>query len=69
LKVLAALDEVAAEQNAPIASIALGWLAAQPTVVAPIASARELSQLGAIMRSAEIRLTGAQIQKLSDASA
>jgi aryl-alcohol dehydrogenase-like predicted oxidoreductase len=69
LKVLAALDEVAAEQNAPIASIALAWLAAQPTVVAPIASARKLSQLGAIMRSAEIHLTGAQIQKLSDASA
>jgi aryl-alcohol dehydrogenase (NADP+) len=69
LKVLAALDEVAAEQNAPIASVALAWLAAQPTVVAPIASARKLSQLGAIMRSAEIHLTGTQIQKLSDASA
>src|SRR6516162_6954253 len=69
LKVLAALDEVAAEQNAAIASIALAWLAAQPTVVAPIASARRVSQLGAIMRSAEIHLTGAQIQKLSDASA
>lgn len=69
LKVLAALDEVAAQQNAPIPSIALAWLAAQPTVVAPIASARKLSQLGAIMRSAEIHLTGAQIQKLSDASA
>jgi aryl-alcohol dehydrogenase (NADP+) len=69
LKVLAALDEVAAEQNAAIASIALAWLAAQPTVVAPIASARKVSQLGAIMRSAEIHLTGAQIQKLSDESA
>jgi len=69
LKVLAALDEVAAEQNAPIPSVALAWLAAQPTVVAPIASARKLSQLGAIMRSTEIHLTGTQIQKLSDASA
>jgi aryl-alcohol dehydrogenase (NADP+) len=69
LKVLAALDEVVAEQDAPVASIALAWLAAQPTVVAPIASARKLSQLGAIMRSAEIRLTDAQIRKLSDASA
>ena len=69
LKVLAALDEVAVEQSAPIASIALAWLAAQPTVAASIASARNVSQLGPIMRSAEIHLTDAQIRKLSDASA
>jgi aryl-alcohol dehydrogenase-like predicted oxidoreductase len=38
-------------------------------VVAPIASARTLSQLAVIMRSAEIHLTVAQLRKLSDASA
>jgi aryl-alcohol dehydrogenase-like predicted oxidoreductase len=69
LRVLAALDEVAAEQIAPVASVALAWLAVQPTVVAPIASARTLSQLAVIMRSAEIHLTVAQLRKLSDASA
>ena len=69
LRVLAALDEVAAEQIAPVASVALAWLAAQPTVVAPIASARTLSQLAEIMRSAEIHLSVAQLRKLSDASA
>jgi aryl-alcohol dehydrogenase-like predicted oxidoreductase len=68
-RVLAALDEIAAEQIAPVASVALAWLAAQPTVVAPIASARTLSQLAEIMRSAEIHLTVAQLRKLSDASA
>jgi aryl-alcohol dehydrogenase-like predicted oxidoreductase len=69
LRVLAALDEVAAEQIAPVASVALAWLAAQPTVVAPIASARTLNQLAEIMRSAEIHLSVAQLRKLSDASA
>ena len=69
LKVLAALDEVAAEQNAAVASVALAWLAAQPTVVAPIASARTVDQLPDILRSAEIHLTDTQLQKLSGASA
>jgi aryl-alcohol dehydrogenase-like predicted oxidoreductase len=69
LRVLAALDEVAAEQNVALSSVALAWLAAQPTVVAPIASARTVDQLPDILRSAEIHLTDAQFQKLSDASA
>jgi aryl-alcohol dehydrogenase (NADP+) len=69
MRVLAALDEVAAEQDAPVASVALAWLAAQPTVVAPIASARTLNQLAELMRLAAIHLTSAQLRKLSDASA
>jgi aryl-alcohol dehydrogenase (NADP+) len=68
LRVLAALDEVAAEQNAAVASVALAWLAAQPTVVAPIASARTVDQVPDILRSAEIHLTDAQLQKLDEAS-
>ena len=39
--VLAAMDEIStAHDNAPLAAIALAWLRAQPTVSAPIASAR-----------------------------
>jgi aryl-alcohol dehydrogenase-like predicted oxidoreductase len=44
LKVLAALDEVAAETGAPLASVALAWTAAQPTITAPIASATSRSR-------------------------
>ena len=69
LKVLAALDEVAAEQDAPVTSVALAWLAAQPTVAAPIASARTSNQLVEILRAAELHLTELQFRKLSDASA
>ena len=45
LTVLAALDEVAAAHGVPVAAVALAWLAAQPTVVAPLASARSVDQL------------------------
>src|SRR5260370_5213179 len=39
------------------ATIALAWLAAQPTVVAPIASARTPEQLPPLLRLAEVKLT------------
>jgi aryl-alcohol dehydrogenase-like predicted oxidoreductase len=68
-KVLKALDEVAAARKEAVATIALAWLAAQPTVVAPIASARTPEQLPALLRSIEVKLTQAEIAKLSEASA
>ncbi|MFS4095583.1 aldo/keto reductase [Streptomyces sp. AF1A] len=68
-KVLAALDEVAAAHDAPVAAVALAWLAAQPTIAAPIASARTVEQLPDLLGVAELRLTDAEVQKLTDASA
>lgn len=44
-RVLTALDNVAAAHGVELASVALAWLAAQPTVAAPIASARTVEQL------------------------
>jgi aryl-alcohol dehydrogenase-like predicted oxidoreductase len=69
VKVLAALDEVAAAHNAAVATIALAWLAAQPTVVAPIASARTPEQLPELLRVADVRLSSADLQALNEASA
>ncbi|WP_433248078.1 aldo/keto reductase [Actinomadura nitritigenes] len=68
-KVLAALDLVAEEQGAPVATVALAWLAAQPTVAAPIASARTLEQLQPILQALRTTLTDAQLAALTDASA
>ncbi|MBQ0827921.1 aldo/keto reductase [Streptomyces tagetis] len=68
-RVLAALDEVAEAHDAPLATVALAWLAAQPTVVAPIASARTVEQLPALLGVAEPALTPQEITKLTDASA
>ncbi|KAB2370929.1 aldo/keto reductase [Actinomadura montaniterrae] len=68
-RVLAALDLVAEEQGVPVATVALAWLAAQPTVAAPIASARTLEQLQPLLQVSRTTLTGAQLAALTDASA
>ena len=68
-KVLAALDEIASGRKEAVATIALAWLAAQPSVVAPIASARTPEQLPPLLRLAEVKLTKEEVQKLSAASA
>lgn len=68
-KVLAALDEVAAAHSAEQATVALAWLAAQPTVVAPIASARTVEQLPALVAVADLKLTGEELALLTAASA
>ncbi|WP_189187331.1 aldo/keto reductase [Streptomyces albiflavescens] len=68
-RVLAALDEVAQAHDAPVATVALAWLAAQPTVVAPIASARTPEQLPALLGVADLVLTDGELGKLTEASA
>ncbi|MFJ7229650.1 aldo/keto reductase [Streptomyces tendae] len=68
-RVLAVLDEIAAAHEAPVATVALAWLAARPTVVAPIASARTVEQLPALLGVAELSLTDDEVGRLTQASA
>jgi aryl-alcohol dehydrogenase-like predicted oxidoreductase len=68
-KVLEALDAIAADRDADVATIALAWLAAQPTVTAPIASARTPDQLPALLAVADLQLTDGEVQSLTAASA
>ena len=68
-RVLTALHEIAAAHEAPVATVALAWLAAQPTVTAPIASARTPEQLPALLGVAELRLTEEELTRLTEASA
>ncbi|WP_327656056.1 aldo/keto reductase [Streptomyces sp. NBC_00483] len=67
-KVLTALDEIAQAHDAEIATVALAWLAAQPTVAAPIASARIVDQLPALLAVADVELTQAELDRLTAAS-
>jgi aryl-alcohol dehydrogenase-like predicted oxidoreductase len=69
LSVLAALDEVAAEAKASLAQVALAWIAAQPGVTAPIASATSLDQLEDLLGVFKLELSAAQIERLNAASA
>jgi aryl-alcohol dehydrogenase-like predicted oxidoreductase len=66
--VLAALDAVAAETRATPAQVALAWLAAQPGVAAPIASARTIEQLDELVGAMELELGPAQLAALDAAS-
>lgn len=67
-KVLAALDEVAAETGAALASVALAWTMAQPTITAPIASATSLEQAEELIAGMGLELTAGQMEQLSAAS-
>nr|WSX74864.1 aldo/keto reductase [Streptomyces sp. NBC_00899] len=68
-RVLAALDGIAAAHQVPVATVALAWLAAQPTVAAPLASARTVDQLPALLGVADLRLAEDEVELLTRASA
>lgn len=63
--VLEALDEIATAHETAVAAVSLAWLLAQPQVVAPIASARTTEQLEQILSAARLKLTPAEIDRLS----
>jgi aryl-alcohol dehydrogenase-like predicted oxidoreductase len=65
--VLDAVEEIAAAHDVPPAAVALAWLAAQPTVVTPIASARNPEQLEALLPMADLELTGDELARLTEA--
>jgi aryl-alcohol dehydrogenase-like predicted oxidoreductase len=68
LRVLAALDAVAAEHDAPPATIALAWLLSKPNVVAPVVSASSDDQVFDLVAAAGVQLTRTQATALDRAS-
>jgi aryl-alcohol dehydrogenase-like predicted oxidoreductase len=69
IRVLAALDRVATAQHTTVPAVALAWVLAQPSVAAPIASARNPGQLAEILPAAKLELDPEALRELSDASA
>ncbi|MTE24158.1 aldo/keto reductase [Microbacterium sp. ZXX196] len=69
LAVVATLDDIAAAHGTQPAAIALAWLAAQDLVAAPIASARTVEQLPALLDSARVTLTATEREALDAVSA
>jgi aryl-alcohol dehydrogenase-like predicted oxidoreductase len=67
--VLDALAEIAGGHRASIGAVALAWLAAQPTVIAPIASARTPEQLAELLPMADLVLSPDEVTRLDVASA
>jgi len=69
LRILQALDAVAADHNANPAQVALAWLIARPGITAPIASATTTSQLADLVAATRLALSAAEIAALNAASA
>ncbi len=65
--VLDALDEIAAARCTSLAAVALAWLLAQPTVLAPIASATSSEQLADLLACTELQLSPVELERLSAA--
>jgi aryl-alcohol dehydrogenase-like predicted oxidoreductase len=67
-RVLGAVDEIANAHETTDAAVALAWLLAQPTVLAPIASARTPEQLADQLPMTELTLSDAELGRLADAA-
>jgi aryl-alcohol dehydrogenase-like predicted oxidoreductase len=68
LRVLSALDAIAAERKATVAQIALAWLLAKPELAAPIASATSVAQLHELLGAVRLELSAADVARLDAAS-
>ncbi|MGY4318904.1 aryl-alcohol dehydrogenase-like predicted oxidoreductase [Bradyrhizobium sp. JR3.5] len=69
MRILAGLDEVAAESGAEPAAVALAWLMAKPGITAPIASATKPEQVATLVAAARLELSKGQVERLDAASA
>jgi aryl-alcohol dehydrogenase-like predicted oxidoreductase len=67
LHVLSALDDIAAAHHTTVAAVSLAWLVAQPTIVAPIASARTVEQLSELLPVVDLRLNETERARLTAA--
>jgi aryl-alcohol dehydrogenase-like predicted oxidoreductase len=67
-RILAGLDEVAAETRGTPAQVALAWLMTRPSLSAPIASATSVEQFGELLGALTLNLTAAQLSTLETAS-
>jgi aryl-alcohol dehydrogenase-like predicted oxidoreductase len=65
---LPVLDEVASAHGVSVATVSLAWLRSQPTVAAPIASARTVEQLPDLLASATLELSADELAAITAAS-
>ena len=66
-RILTAMDQVASRTGAGLAEIALAWIAAQPGITGPIASATSVAQVESLARGARLSLKPADLQVLTEA--
>jgi aryl-alcohol dehydrogenase-like predicted oxidoreductase len=69
LAVVETLEKIGSAHDVQPATVALAWLRSRPGVVAPIASARTLEQLPALLASATLDLGDDELTQLDEVSA
>jgi len=68
LRIIDALEEIGDAHGASIAATSLAWLRAQPTVAAPIASARTVEQVPDLLAGARLDLAADEVDRLNRVS-
>ena len=68
LAIVDALESIGAAHGASIATTALAWLRAQPTVAAPIASASRADQVADLLAAGTLELSAAELDELGRVS-
>jgi aryl-alcohol dehydrogenase-like predicted oxidoreductase len=68
MRILSALDQVAADLKATPAQVSIAWLLHKPFITAPIASATSLEQLQDLVRAASLELSPAHMDLLDGVS-
>ena len=69
LGILRVLDEIGLEHGVSVGAVALAWTAGQPTVVAPIASARNRAQLDDLLPMLGLTLSDEELGRLDQITA
>jgi aryl-alcohol dehydrogenase-like predicted oxidoreductase len=64
-RMLGALDQIAAAHGVAPAAVAVAWLREQPTVLAPIASARTPDQLAPLLDAVQLSLSADELAQLT----
>ena len=67
--VLAAVEAIASDHDATSSQVAIAWLLAQPAMTSVILGARTVDQLIDNLGASDLELSGAEIARLSEASA
>jgi aryl-alcohol dehydrogenase-like predicted oxidoreductase len=68
LRVLKALEQVAAQQHASLASCAIAWVRSKPGILAPVVRAASAEQVAELVDSVDVVLDPAQLAALDRAS-
>lgn len=62
---LGVLDDIASAHGVSVTAVSLAWLRQQPTVAAPVASARTVEQVPALVESFDLVLTDEDLTRLA----